>query len=64
MKDRDADGLPTGFMPQAMVNYVTANFPGVNIVKINKERSKFEVELRNGIELVFDQNGNFLSYDD
>lgn len=64
VKDRDADGIPTGFMPQAMVNYVTANFPGVNIVKINKERSKFEVELRNDIELVFDQNGNFLHYDD
>lgn len=64
VKDRDADGTPTGFMPKEIVSYVTANFPGINIVKINKERSKFEVELRNGIELVFDQNGKFLHYDD
>ena len=64
VKDRDKDGIPTGFLPTAMTNYVATNFPGVNIFEINKERSKFEVELSNGVELVFDQNGNFLHYDD
>ena len=64
VKDRDEDGVPTGFLPTAMANYVATNFPGVNIIEVNKERSKFEVELRNGIELVFDQNGKFLHYDD
>ena len=64
VKDRDADGIPTGFLPKAMVNYVSANFSGAYIIEINKEHSKFEVELNNGIELVFDLYGNFLRYDD
>jgi Protein of unknown function (DUF2874). len=63
VKDRDEDGVPTGFLPTAMANYVATNFPGVNIIEVNKERSKFEVELNNGVELVFDKNGNFLRYD-
>ncbi len=64
VKDRDKDGVPTGFLPKAMANYVATNFHGTNIIEINKERSKFEVKLNNGIELVFDLNGNFLHYDD
>ena len=64
VKDRDADGVPTSFLPKAMLNYVVSNFSGANIIKINKERSKFEVELNNGVDLVFDKNGNFLRYDD
>ncbi|MBO7625535.1 MAG: PepSY-like domain-containing protein [Bacteroidales bacterium] len=64
VKDRDTDGIPTGFLPKAMVNHVATNFSGANIIEINKEHSRFEVELSNGIELVFDLNGNFLRYDD
>ena len=64
VEDHDEDGVPTGFMPQAMVNYIATNFPMAQIIKIHKERSKFEVELRNDIELVFDLNGNFIRYDD
>lgn len=63
-KDRDADGLPTHFMPTSMVAYVATTFPGTSIVKVSKERSKFDVELSNGVELEFDKAGNFLRFDD
>ncbi len=64
VKDRDADGLPTAFLPKAMTDYVATTFPGTNIVEVNKERSRFEVELSNGVELEFDKAGNFLRFDD
>ena len=64
VKVRDVVGVSTCFLLTAMANYVATNFPVVNIIEVNKERSKFEVELNNGVDLVFDKNGNFLRYDD
>lgn len=57
-------GVPTEAIPTAIVNYVNAKHPTTFIIKINKDRRDYEVELRNGIDIVFDKNGNFLRYDD
>ncbi len=57
-------GVPAAAIPSAIVNYVSAKHPTTFIVQINKDRRDYEVELRNGIDLVFDKNGNFLRYDD
>ncbi|MBR5254983.1 MAG: PepSY-like domain-containing protein [Bacteroidales bacterium] len=57
-------GVPTNAIPTSIVNYVNAKHPNTFIISINKDRRDYEVELRNGLDLVFDKNGNFLRYDD
>lgn len=64
IEDKDVDGIPEAIMLQSIVDYVDANHPNQPVVKINKERSRFEVELSSGVEIVFNKNGNFVRYDD
>ena len=56
--------VPKVFIPSAITDYVAKNHHGVKITGIEKERSGFEVELANGIDMKFDKNGNFVRYDD
>ena len=64
-KDVDCHTLsvPAGIIPTAIASYVLEKFPNNFIVKIAKERNQYEVELNNDMDLVFDQNGNFLHVD-
>lgn len=64
VEDRDTNGVPTAIMLQGIVDYVSTNFAGQYVVQLGKERSNYEVELNNGVELVFDKEGQFLRYDD
>ena len=64
VEDRDADGVPSSIIPQAIIDYVTTNHAAQKIVQINKERRKYEVELNNSVDIEFDTNGNFVRYDD
>lgn len=56
--------VPTSIIPKVITAYVAKNFPGQNIVSIEKERRTYEVELRNGVDLIFDRSGNFKRIDD
>ena len=47
-------------LPQAILDYVSINYPNESIVKAEEYPNKFEIELSNGIELEFDLSGNFL----
>lgn len=64
VEDRDTNGVPTAIMLQGIVDYVSTNFAGQYVVQLGKERSNYEVELNNGVEMVFDKEGLFLRYDD
>lgn len=64
VEDRDTNGVPTAIMLQGIVDYVSTNFAGQYVVQLGKERSNYEVELNNGVEMVFDKDGQFLRYDD
>lgn len=64
VEDRDTNGVPTAIMLQGIVDYVSTNFAGQYVVQLGKERSNYEVELNNGLEMVFDKEGQFLRYDD
>ena len=64
VEDRDTNGVPTAIMLQGIVDYVFTNFAGQYVVQLGKERSNYEVELNNGVEMVFDKEGQFLRYDD
>ena len=56
--------VPASLVPEAIAEYVRASFPGQIIVKIDKERYGYEIELGNDLELKFDKNGNLKGIDD
>lgn len=56
--------VPGGFVIAQIKNYVEKNHKGQAIVKIDKERNSYDLELSNGMELKFDRSGKFLRYDD
>lgn len=47
-------------LPQAITDYIAANYPNDTIDKASFEDNEYEVELTSGTELYFDENGNFL----
>lgn len=55
--------MPSSLVPAKIKQYISNNYKGANIVEINKEARKIDVELSNGIDLDFDKNGNFLRID-
>ena len=55
--------VPSGMVPTAISRYVREKHAGALIVGIEKEKNGFDVELSNGIDMKFDQSGNFVSYD-
>ncbi len=56
--------VPAALVPAFIVEYVQTSFLGQIIVKIDKERYGYEIELGNDLELKFDKNGNLLNIDD
>ncbi len=56
--------INTAALPQAILNYVSTNYPNNTIREAEiEDNNNYEVELNNGIELIFDQQGNFLGVD-
>ncbi len=57
--------VPAQLVPVAIQKYVSAHFPGQEIVQIDRaERGVYDIELANGISIDFDKKGNFLRMDD
>jgi hypothetical protein len=65
---KDVDGnnkvIPTGFVPESLMNYIADNFPTEQVTGISKQSSGYELELTNRLELEFDSNGAFKRIDD
>lgn len=61
--DGNKNQLPTSFLLQPIVDYITANYPGAQVVKVSNERRIYEVELNNGLELEFSKSGDFKRID-
>jgi len=55
--------VPKGIIPTKITQYVAQKYKQETIVKIEKERGGFEVMLRNGVELHFDKQENFIRVD-
>jgi hypothetical protein len=59
-----------GLLPDGIEAYTTANFPGQPIVKVNREKWGYEIELARAegsnydVELDFTETGEFFRYDD
>ena len=56
--------VPAALVPAPVATYLNANFPAVTIVKLDKERYGYEVELANGLELKFNKQGALMEMDD
>lgn len=59
-----ANPVPTALIPAPIVAHIQTIFPDALIVKIDKERYGYEVELANGLELKFNQQGVLTEMDD
>lgn len=55
--------VPVAILPEGVKTYVSANHGGTKVVGIERERRGYEVTLSNGLELKFDNSGNFLRFD-
>ena len=63
--DSDDEDIAIDDLPQAVRDYITANYPGNTIIEAEREDDgTYEVTLNNGLELKFDAEGNFLEADD
>ena len=56
--------LPKSVVPQKIQDYVTENYPNRTIEEWKKKRRGQEIELDNGLEIKFDDAGNFVKLDD
>lgn len=63
-KYREIPASVTALLPESIPEYVKANFPTAIITKVNKKFRGFEVELDNGLEIKFSQDGTFRKIDD
>ncbi len=55
--------VPEAIVPNAILDHVRANYPGVTIRKINRDRYDWEVELSNRLELQFDTQFRLMEID-
>lgn len=62
--DRKKDAVPAELVPDAIQEYVKANFEDCIITKIDKERYGYDIELSNDIDLKFNYQGAFIGMDD
>ncbi|MGN0033446.1 MAG: PepSY-like domain-containing protein [Candidatus Limimorpha sp.] len=56
--------LPTGFLHADIRNYLDAKHPGNCVKEVERGRHKIKVEIANDIELIFNDNGTFITYSD
>jgi len=67
-EDEDEQGetdINPNDLPQAIKDYISVNYPEDTIIEAEiEEDGSYEVTLDNGIELEFDEEGNFLSAED
>lgn len=56
--------VPVNLIPAPIVAHLQANFPDAMILKIDKENYGYEIELANGLELKYNQQGALMDMDD
>jgi hypothetical protein len=62
--DCNYSAVPTSLVPTNIANYVKTHFAGAKVVKIDKERHGYDVELSNDLELKFNKQGQLMNIDD
>ena len=62
--DCNYSAVPASLVPTNIANYVKTHFAGAKVVKIDKERHGYDVELSNELELKFNKKGQLMNIDD
>lgn len=62
--DAELKAVPSEIVSPKILAYVKKSFPNNEIVQIARDSRKIEVELTNGIDLVFNKKGDFIRIDD
>ena len=62
--DCQFNAVPAHLVPTVIANYVQTSYPGATIVKIDKERYGFKIELSNDLEMKFNKQGALFDIDD
>lgn len=57
-------GVPAKIVPAAISNYVKANYPDAKILKIERDKKGYEVQLSNRWEISFDSQMRVIDIDD
>ena len=58
-----SDGVPAELVPAEINSYVSQNYPGQKILKIDRSHSRYEVDLSNGLELKFNKRFKLVEID-
>ena len=55
--------VPTQFIPQAIKNYLKANYARQSVKNIEMNKNEYEVELTNGLDLTFNKHFQLIDID-
>ena len=55
--------MPTQLIPQAIKNYLKANYARQSVKKIELNKNEYEVELTNGLDLTFNKHFQLIDID-
>ena len=55
--------VPTAIIPTTIQKYVTTNYPDTRVLKIERDKKEYEVQLSNRVELKFDLKFNLIDID-
>lgn len=56
-------GIPSAIIPASILRYLRQHYDGIAVTAIDKDSRDYELDLKNGVELTFDRQGNFLTLD-
>ena len=55
--------VPNEAVPAQISSYISQNYPGKSIIKLERHRSVYEVKLNNGLEVEFNRNFQLIGVD-
>ncbi|MCC8089248.1 MAG: PepSY-like domain-containing protein [Rikenellaceae bacterium] len=62
---KSANGIPDSVVPAVILNFIRTNHASyVKVIEIERDAKEYELKLDNGLELEFDNKGNFRKYKD
>jgi len=62
--ENKSKGVPTSFVPKGIADYVKANYAAFPVIKVDKKKYGYEVELSNDLELKFNEQFQLIGMDD
>lgn len=61
--DCKKSSVPVAIIPKHIADYVTQNYKGVKILSIDRDKTDYEIELSNKLDLKFDLKFNLVEID-